>query len=35
VARYDAAGVNGLQRAGAGHIAHARVVSKTPRHFSP
>lgn len=25
VVRYDAEGVNGLQRAGAGHIAHARV----------
>jgi methyltransferase (TIGR00027 family) len=28
VARYDAAGVNGLQRAGAGHIAHARVGTR-------
>jgi len=27
VARYDATGVNGLRWAGAGHVAHARVVS--------
>ena len=27
VARYDAAGVHGLRWAGAGHLAHARVVS--------
>ena len=28
VVRYDAEGVNGLQRAGAGHIAHARVGTR-------
>lgn len=30
VARYDAAGVNGLRWAGAGHIAHAHVIGAAP-----
>lgn len=33
LARYDPAGRNGLQPADAAHIAHARVVQTTPRHY--
>jgi O-methyltransferase involved in polyketide biosynthesis len=35
VARYDAAGINGLQRAGAGHIAHARVAARMVSTAAP
>ncbi|MGJ7607540.1 class I SAM-dependent methyltransferase [Variovorax sp. LT1R20] len=35
VARYDAEGVNGLQRAGAGHIAHARVRPRAVSALPP